>query len=314
MKRVLVLLSTYNGEDFLGIQLRSLYNQEGIDIHILVRDDGSTDSTTTILNQFCKEYGKMTILKEKNVGPALSFYLLLKKAWDDFCDYDYYAFCDQDDEWDSNKLFSGVEKLEQSDNPFKFYGCKFRVIDANGIVIENCSPTFQEPNYKNCLFRNPTPGCSQIFSRGLLERSIDVFKYIESADFSKTYLHLHDVWTINLACYLDAYIYIDKRPLFSYRQHSSNVTIYSEKSYLRRYKGVINDLKRTPQKYSHGAKILLDLEKGIIGNEKIKYLQMVADYRKTFISTFCFAVKYPWVHKQLYVKVYAFISIIFRLF
>lgn len=314
MKKVLVLLSTYNGERFLEKQLISLYNQEGVDIYLLVRDDGSSDLTTTILNRFNERYGKMTIINGENVGPAMSFYLLMKEAWERYNHYDYFAFSDQDDEWDANKLLSGVEILEQSNNQFKFYYCKFRVIDANGNVTEYCSPTFQEPNYKNCLFRNPAPGCSQIFSRGILERSIDIFKYIEGAEFCKMYLHLHDVWTLTLACYLDAYIYIDNRPLFSYRQHSSNVTIYSEKSYLKRYKAVNNNLRRIPNKYSHGAKILLDLENNNIGVEKGKYLQMISNYRKTAFHTVKLAAIYPWVHKQLYVKVYAFISIICRLF
>lgn len=45
MKKVQVLLSTYNGEKYLKEQLDSIIAQEGVDVHILVRDDGSKDDT-----------------------------------------------------------------------------------------------------------------------------------------------------------------------------------------------------------------------------------------------------------------------------
>ena len=52
VKRVCILLSTYNGERYLEEQLDSLIKQENVDVSILVRDDGSTDGTTEILNKW----------------------------------------------------------------------------------------------------------------------------------------------------------------------------------------------------------------------------------------------------------------------
>lgn len=49
MEKILVLMATYNGEKFLQEQLDSLYGQEDVEVDILVRDDGSTDSTQKIL-------------------------------------------------------------------------------------------------------------------------------------------------------------------------------------------------------------------------------------------------------------------------
>ena len=53
-KGVLVLMSTYNGEKYLREQLDSILTSTGVEVTILVRDDGSTDSTVDIL----KEYNK----------------------------------------------------------------------------------------------------------------------------------------------------------------------------------------------------------------------------------------------------------------
>lgn len=59
MKKIQVLMSTYNGERYLMEQLNSILEQEGkIDIKILVRDDGSTDNTIRILKEYEKK-GKL---------------------------------------------------------------------------------------------------------------------------------------------------------------------------------------------------------------------------------------------------------------
>ena len=49
MEKIIVLLSTYNGERYLPQQLESLHAQAGVDVEILVRDDGSRDGTTAII-------------------------------------------------------------------------------------------------------------------------------------------------------------------------------------------------------------------------------------------------------------------------
>ena len=59
MEEIVVLLSTYNGEKYLKEQLDSLYNQTGVKVRIWVRDDGSTDATKAILD----EYEKKELLK-----------------------------------------------------------------------------------------------------------------------------------------------------------------------------------------------------------------------------------------------------------
>lgn len=55
MNSVLVLMSTYNGEKYLQEQLNSLYNQQGVEVKILVRDDGSSDNTLKILEENSKK-------------------------------------------------------------------------------------------------------------------------------------------------------------------------------------------------------------------------------------------------------------------
>ena len=68
MKKIQILLSTYNGEHFLREQLDSFLRLEGFDnVAVLIRDDGSTDSTRDILREYSEKHGFEVILGD-NVG------------------------------------------------------------------------------------------------------------------------------------------------------------------------------------------------------------------------------------------------------
>lgn len=44
-EKISVLMSTYNGEKYLSEQLDSVLCQKGVEVYVLIRDDGSTDDT-----------------------------------------------------------------------------------------------------------------------------------------------------------------------------------------------------------------------------------------------------------------------------
>ena len=74
MKKIVVLLSTYNGERFLCAQLDSLLIQEGVELKVLVRDDGSSDSTWDLLIAY------KDLLSEEAVW-LISRFVFSRKNW-----------------------------------------------------------------------------------------------------------------------------------------------------------------------------------------------------------------------------------------
>ena len=116
MEKVTVLLSTYNGEKYLAEQLESLAAQQGVEVELLVRDDGSNDGTASILNEW-QDKGLLSWYRTVNLGPGKSFMDLLQTAQSG----SYYAFCDQDDVWLSNKLQITMDKMKEVElaNPGK---------------------------------------------------------------------------------------------------------------------------------------------------------------------------------------------------
>src|SRR3954466_9959659 len=73
-KLVSIVLATYNGEAFLAKQLESLFNQTYRNIEVVAVDDGSSDKTLDILNEFAGRHPKMKVFKNQfNLGFIKNF-------------------------------------------------------------------------------------------------------------------------------------------------------------------------------------------------------------------------------------------------
>lgn len=107
---IAVLMSTFNGEKYLDAQLQSIFNQKDVDVSVYVRDDGSSDSTLSILSRWSQSSPLSYYQGDQNVEPQRSFLELIQNA----PNCQYYAFSDQDDIWMDDKLITAVQKLQQS--------------------------------------------------------------------------------------------------------------------------------------------------------------------------------------------------------
>lgn len=212
MNKVLVLLSTYNGEKYLRTQLESLKNQEGVELSVLVRDDGSKDSTLQILNEYSH---KMNLSYEaaENKGSTRSFMELVRQCPGD---YDYYAFCDQDDYWHNDKLITAIERLEMfdMDKPTLYYSGQ-QLVDADMKLIYNHVLDDKRNVYANAIF-NQMAGCTSVFNQALM-------KYVKQVFDNEGAPGFHDSVIYRICVLADGYIICDPEGKIDYRQHGSNV-------------------------------------------------------------------------------------------
>ena len=281
MKRVLILLSTYNGERFLAEQLDSLYTQEGVDIHVLVRDDRSTDNTVTILEDYQNRYGNMTVLKGENVGAGPSFMLLIKEAAENHKGYDYYAFCDQDDVWFPNKMVLGVNALEESSRERKLFFCSAikTDVDLHPIVSYRLR---QVNSFGANLVANHIMGCCMMFNGKLLE---DINKInTEAISVPNGLIPLHDSWAAAVAYALDAEIIQNRAALMYYRQHGHNV-IGSRQGFLSiQLSRIKRHLKNASYTKSNRCIIALQVLGSEIPEKNRFLMELVASYRENWKS------------------------------
>jgi len=209
LEKVLVLLSTYNGEKYLDEQLSSLKSQTDVDVDILVRDDGSKDRTNDILDEWQKD-GYLSWYKGENLKPAKSFMHLIYNA----PNYDYYAYCDQDDVWDFDKLKVAIEIIKKYPaDKETLYSSTLKVVDEklNFLYVKEIRKPYL---LGESLIRNNVVGCTMVFNRKLLE-TLRTYK--------PEYIEMHDSWTYRVCIAVGGNAIIDNIPHINYRQHENNV-------------------------------------------------------------------------------------------
>lgn len=211
---ITVLMSTYNGEKYLREQIDSILNQKDVEVQLLIRDDGSTDDTINILDAYKYNHSNVDWYSGNNLGAGKSFYQLALDAPNS----DYYAFADQDDVWDPDKLAIGVLRIQQGPKKVPSIYCSVaRPVDADLNAIAQRKAEAVDWTLGIALTQSISPGCSFVFNNLLMEK----FKKIgiDSID-------IHDWALLRVAAAIEAYVFFDTEPHFSYRQHGNNVIGY----------------------------------------------------------------------------------------
>ncbi|MGI6220128.1 MAG: glycosyltransferase [Bacteroidaceae bacterium] len=303
------MLSTYNGQRYLKEQLKSLYNQKDVNLHILVRDDGSIDDTLKILKEYKEKHGRMTIYEDKNIGVVMSFHTLMSYAYRNFTNYDYYAFCDQDDFWMEDKLSIAVKMLANKESAL--YYSNAYITDSNLNIIEVKKPKYDlTPQY--ILFRQPALGCTQVITKRFFKLCTEIFA--EYKKHNPTLIELHDVWTIQLALFLGVDIIIDATPHIMYRQHANNVTSYKKE-------GIIGKVKRVSRRFNRykglgyeNIQILKKILHDKLTPESKELFRRITTYKDSILNTLSFALYMQKFFSSLSIKAMVIYKIINRLY
>ncbi|HPO49276.1 MAG TPA: glycosyltransferase, partial [Spirochaetota bacterium] len=164
--KVIVLMSSYNGEKYIEDQLDSILDQTYDNFEIYVRDDGSKDNTLNILKKYEKE-GKIKLFIGENIGYVKSFFWLIRNS----SDADFYSFSDQDDVWLSDKIEKGINLLKNSPPEIPtLYFSNYDFYDSNMNFIKHNKPLLKKPNLFNTLKKGENGiGCTEIINQKLKE-------------------------------------------------------------------------------------------------------------------------------------------------
>src|SRR6056297_1274604 len=98
MKKITVVLPTFNRSKFLQESIESVLNQTYCNYELIIVDDGSTDNTSKILSKY-NNIDKIKIFSQKNNGVSAARNKGIKEAT-----FDWIAFIDSDDIWLPTKL------------------------------------------------------------------------------------------------------------------------------------------------------------------------------------------------------------------
>lgn len=212
--KVNILMSTYNGQQFLAEQIRSIQDQSYTDWTLFIRDDGSSDNTKEILKDFERQDSRIHLInsdKSDNLGVIKSFHKLVNHDR-----ADYYFFSDQDDVWLPNKLELSLKEAQNylADLPLMVY-MDLKVVNQD-LEIMTESMVKSQSHHANTelvqeLTENTVTGGVAMINHALAEM------WQETDD-----ILMHDWYLALLASAFGNLVFIDQ-PGELYRQHSDNV-------------------------------------------------------------------------------------------
>lgn len=216
-----VLLATYNGGQFLRAQIDSILSQDYENLRVLARDDGSSDDTVAILNEYEKQFpDRLRIMPPSQAtGNAKENFLQLMKA----STSEYVCFADQDDVWLPSKVSKTMQAMAMLES--RWGSTTPLLVFTDLCVVDDRLKTLHESFWKQAriepklinrlasiLGHNPVTGCTALINRRLLDMSLQM--PAEAA--------MHDSWIALLASAFGASTIVRAKTVL-YRQHDRNV-------------------------------------------------------------------------------------------
>ncbi len=215
LKKIAILMCTYNGERFLREQLDSLESQDYKNWTLYVNDDGSKDCTIEILKYYKKKWGVKKIIIRR--GPQKGFCQnFLNIINDPKIKADFYFLCDQDDVWMPHKLSNAIQKLSKF-NSLKpnLYCARTTYISSDAKRILGQSDLFlKPPSFKNALIQSIAGGNTMAFNNHLKK---------VAQKYPKVNVVSHDWWLYILNELVGGQTFYDHNSTILYRQHSRSL-------------------------------------------------------------------------------------------
>jgi glycosyltransferase involved in cell wall biosynthesis len=227
--RVVVLMSTYQGERFVVEQLQSILAQLPADGRILVRDDGSSDKTVEVIESLGDP--RITVTRGQNLGFSQSFLTLLAQAP---TDADMVMFSDQDDVWLPHKIARAWQGLLPLAGSPALYGSRQMLTDEALRPLHATETWPRGPSFASALTENIITGCTAAMNRPAVT-------LLQRAGIPRGVL-LHDWWVYLVISAFGAVVF-DDEPTLLYRQHGRN-QIGHGRGWLGRQLGVLRFLAR----------------------------------------------------------------------
>lgn len=212
---VAILLCTFHGQHFLADQLDSIDAQNFPHWRIWASDDGSQDDTHIILDAYQRKWGSDRLCIQH--GPALGFARnFLSLTCDQRIEADYYAWSDQDDIWEADKLQRALDCLSRVPAGVPALYCsRTRLVNAENQEI-GLSACFSKPaSFANALMQSIGGGNTMVFNDAARKLLCEAGPDVEVIS--------HDCWAYMVVSGCGGRVYYDSYPSLRYRQHGANL-------------------------------------------------------------------------------------------
>lgn len=212
---IAILLATYNGAQYLQDQLDSYAKQTLLPALILVSDDGSTDATREILEQFsqAQPHLDVQVLEGPCRGVAQNFLYLLHQVPDHI---DMVAFSDQDDIWLPEKLLRSAQMMGPENQATLYCGRTLEWQAETDMRRLSQYRAGHTTGFRHALVQNIAGGNTMVLNKPALEIVRGASKEVDE-------IVIHDWWVYQIIAAAGGRVIYDDMPTMLYRQHPQNL-------------------------------------------------------------------------------------------
>lgn len=316
MPKIVILLSTYNGMQYLEDQVRSIERQTFDDWALLVRDDGSSDDTYQFLEKLKLEENRIFLLpKQDNIGVIQSFSALVEEAIKLFPEAAYFMFADQDDVWKPTKVEDTLKcmKALEVNHEYVLVHTDLQVVDSSLNTIASSFMKFQHIRHSSeqalsvLLVQNFVTGCTVMLNRKLVLSALPIPRGVM----------MHDWWFALCAAAYGQIGFVNQ-PTILYRQHEENSV--GAKGFWGSVKLAIKDMrqqgiriKRFLHLQEQANALLMRMRKILSSEESMKVVESFLSLNKlNYIQRF-YVVWSCEIKPQYYLRTFAFFLDLLRL-
>lgn len=212
--RVTVLLASFDGMPYLPNQVASIAAQRGVDLRLIVSDDGSQDGTVAYLDQLrdrCAP-GRLQIIRGPGKGYAANFVSLVRHAPENA---GFVAFADQDDHWHPDRLLRAVKSMSSIAKRSAIHVVARQITDADLIPRKLWELPVNRLEFRNALVESVLPGNATVMNPR-------AFILLKLAFTNHPSVSSHDWAMYQIFAGAEIALHLDSDALVLYRQHSKN--------------------------------------------------------------------------------------------
>lgn len=276
---IAVIMSTYNGERYLVEQLESILNQNlaDVELSIIIRDDGSTDNTVSMIKEFQKSHKNIELITGINCGYVQSFLTILSALKHRKQKFNFYALADQDDYWDKDKLQVAIDAIKQEKLAIPLlYESVSRIADEHLRFIKVSNVPQKAISIFNTAIQTCAAGHTYVFNDLLLQCISD--------NINTQLIYGHDSLLTNIAIIYGKVIF-DSEPHVSYRQHGKNQLGTSNNGPVQWMLARLRRIRKGDSKlYANQIKHIYAIYNPEMGDEVINEFESFFSNQKSFFS------------------------------
>lgn len=207
MPKLSVIVPVYNSEKYLSECLDSILNQTYTDIEIICVNDGSTDNSAKILEEYAKKDSRIRIITQENKGVATVRNVGLQNAQGE-----YITYVDDDDIIENNTYEEALKYINEAD--LVHFGIK--VFGDSNYAQRRDDDNYYKIKYKGLqklnrkiILNSDASVCNKIFKKSIIEENNIVFP--DGLNYEDAEFYLKYISCVKTAYYIDKYFYRYRR-------------------------------------------------------------------------------------------------------